>query len=160
MSPRDPCEEGLVPSPWCYWEMVDPLGGGTQWEALGHRRGALKQDWTLVSVSLLFCFLCLLLLLFSVCFIKPAACSTTHSHRNGLPQHRHESSGTNHELKSLKLCAKNNPFLFWSWLPQEFCYSSGKLVSTKIKRDVLRGNQNKELESLSGVESRQHRFTY
>jgi hypothetical protein len=30
--PKGPCTEGLVPTLWHYWQVVELLGGGTQWK--------------------------------------------------------------------------------------------------------------------------------
>jgi hypothetical protein len=32
MSSQCPCVKSLVPRLWCYWEVVEPLGGRAKWE--------------------------------------------------------------------------------------------------------------------------------
>jgi hypothetical protein len=50
MSLKGSCAEGLVPSPWHYWEVVGPSG-----RKLGHWRHALERD---IGTLPLFFFLC------------------------------------------------------------------------------------------------------
>jgi hypothetical protein len=55
VSPKGPCVEGLAASLWCYWQVVEPSGGGAWWKEVRSLEAALEVDLgTLAPLSFLF----------------------------------------------------------------------------------------------------------
>lgn len=52
VSSKGPCDEGLVPGLWCYWEVVGPLEGGMQWKACHQGYALAGAAWILLFLSL------------------------------------------------------------------------------------------------------------
>jgi hypothetical protein len=67
---------------WCYWEVVEPLRGGVQWEVLGHWGLALEGDCEPLIFSS--SVLCSLAHHEVVVFLLPWRAASPHTQSSGL----------------------------------------------------------------------------